>query len=294
MTIEQTRFFADGRQDDEQRWKIPISIATKSSANRSVFKILMNGRKEQTFLLKNLPPDEWIKLNVFSVGIYRVRYPTSMLSSLVSAIVDKSLSPQDRFNIQTDLYALARAGHVGYVEYLRLLRDGYKFETDLTVWKSIVRHLNEIRSNLEYAHIDSTRKLFQLYVCDLLSQIFSRLGWNSAKNESSLTPILRSLILTHIGANGELHVAAEAEKRFETIIENQENPSNIDPNLRSAIFLTVAKNGTQKTFENLKKVFAKKIEKKNSTRKSFFRLALFQRQKSRRTGSRSGGDVSLR
>jgi hypothetical protein len=65
LTIEQTRFLADGSTDDRLKWKIPISIGTQSSPSTSVYQLFMNGTKKQEFLLENLPETEWIKLNLF-------------------------------------------------------------------------------------------------------------------------------------------------------------------------------------------------------------------------------------
>lgn len=65
LTIEQTRFLADGTRDDRMKWKIPINICTKSSPNQSVHQVYLHGVKKQTFLLENIPETDWIKLNLF-------------------------------------------------------------------------------------------------------------------------------------------------------------------------------------------------------------------------------------
>ena len=65
LTIEQTRFLADGTRDDSLKWKIPINICTKSNPNESVHQLYLNGEKKQEFLLENIPETEWIKLNLF-------------------------------------------------------------------------------------------------------------------------------------------------------------------------------------------------------------------------------------
>jgi puromycin-sensitive aminopeptidase len=65
LTIEQTRFLADGSRDDRLTWKIPINICTKSYPNESVHQLYLNGEKSQEFLLENIPETDWIKLNLF-------------------------------------------------------------------------------------------------------------------------------------------------------------------------------------------------------------------------------------
>jgi aminopeptidase N len=170
-----------------------------------------------------------------------------MLEALTPGIHDHTLSPQDRFNIQTDVYALARAGRMGYVDYLKLLRYAYKHEDNLTVWKSILRQITDLNSIFDYANIDNTKKLFQKYVCDLLSNISNKLDWDPVPNEGLQTAMLRDLILIQMGINGHNKTRDEAHKRFY-------NHRLINPNIRAAIYLTLAKTGNQETFEQLKSV----------------------------------------
>ncbi len=65
LTIEQTRFLADGTKDDSLRWKIPINICTKSNPNENIHRLYLNGEQKQEFLLENIPENDWIKLNLF-------------------------------------------------------------------------------------------------------------------------------------------------------------------------------------------------------------------------------------
>jgi puromycin-sensitive aminopeptidase len=65
LTVEQTRFLADGTRNDSLKWKIPIDICTKSNPNESVHQLYLNGEKKREFLLENVPETDWIKLNLF-------------------------------------------------------------------------------------------------------------------------------------------------------------------------------------------------------------------------------------
>ncbi|CAF3083526.1 unnamed protein product [Rotaria socialis] len=257
ITIEQIRFLADGTKDDSLRWKIPIDICTKSSPNESVYQLYLNGEKKQEFLLEKIPSTDWIKLNLFSVGIYRVDYPQSMLEALTPGIDDQTLSPQDRFNIQADVFALARAGQKGYVDYLKLLRQAYKHEENLTVWKSILRQLSDLGSIFEYAYLNNTKLLYRSYVCDLLLNIYNKLTWDPLPNESSQAIILRSIILLHMGVNEHDKTRDEAAARFEKIFIHSNEDNFMDPNIRGAVYLTVAKTGNQRTFDQLKSLYMK-------------------------------------
>lgn len=177
-----------------------------------------------------------------------------MLDALTPGIHDHTLSPQDRFNIQTDVYALARAGRLAYVDYLKLLLYAYKHEDNLTVWKSILRQLSELSSIFDYAYLNDTKQLYQSYVTDLLENVYQDLGWTPLKNESTQLTILRSLILTHMGVNEHRDVSREAHRRFETFFHAKYHPDFLDPNIRAAIYLTVAKTGDRQIYDQLKSV----------------------------------------
>jgi hypothetical protein len=93
-----------------------------------------------------------------------------MLDAITPGIQDETFSPQGRLCIQTVVYALARSGHINYIDYLKLLHQAHKSESNLTVWKSILRQLTDLNSIFDYAYIDKRKKkLFQIYyICDLL------------------------------------------------------------------------------------------------------------------------------
>jgi tetratricopeptide (TPR) repeat protein len=176
-----------------------------------------------------------------------------MLDALTPGIQDQTLSPQDRFGIQTDVYALAHSGHINYVDYLKLLRQAYKHEDNLTVWKSILRQLTDLNSIFDYANMNNTKKLFRTYICHLLSNIYGKLEWERLPNEGSQAAMLRGLVLIQMGINGHNKTHDEAQKLFEKIL-NDDHQHAINPNTRAAIYLTVAKTGNQQTFEQLKSV----------------------------------------
>lgn len=176
-----------------------------------------------------------------------------MLDDLLPAIQEQTLSPQDRYNIQTDVFALARAGRISMVDYLQLLRQAYKHEENLTVWKSILRQLTELNSLFNFGALETTKKRFQQFICDLLLPIYSRLEWDPLPNEGSQAAMLRGLVLVQLGSNGHNRTFDEAKRRFERILRDA-NDHGINPNVRAAIYLSVAKRGDEKTFEQLKTV----------------------------------------
>lgn len=150
---------------------------------------------------------------------------------------------------------MVRSNYIHFVDYLKFLRHAYKNEDNLIVWKYILKPLTDLSSIFDYASIDNTKKLFQVYRCDLLSNIYDKLLWDPLPNENSQTAMLRGLILSQMGINGHNKTRDEAHERFEKLFtDNYLHHQSIDPNIRFAIYITVAKTGNAQTFEQLKLV----------------------------------------
>lgn len=215
-----------------------------------------------------------------------------MLEALVPSIQDQTLCPQDRYNIQTDVYALARAGQVDLVDFFKLLRHAYKHEDNLTVWKSILRQLSELSSIFNYATLETTTKLFQAFVCDLLSNIYNKLEWDPLPNEGHQAAMLRGYVLIQLVVSHHHRACDEARKRFEMILNDVVRHHSTNPNIRAAIYLSVAKTGNQQTFEQLKTVST--TPPVFSTISVCLLLALSKSRYTRGTCSSAGGTLSFR
>ena len=62
--------------------------------------------REQEFVLEDVDPKDWVKLNTGTTGFYRVEYDTSSLAALLPAIADGTMPELDRFGIANDMFAL--------------------------------------------------------------------------------------------------------------------------------------------------------------------------------------------
>ena len=135
VRLTQQRFLADGSEDiDRVQWKIPITIFTKSLKQQFLME-----QSEITITVENVSPNDWIKLNYHSLGLYRVQYPSDNLKRFREPITTKVFSPQDRLMIQDDLAAFCYAGYHSFDEYFQLLLS-YQDEDNFSVWKSISKN----------------------------------------------------------------------------------------------------------------------------------------------------------
>ncbi|CAG2185423.1 NPEPPS [Mytilus edulis] len=211
LSLSQEKFCADGKkQEGEQfKWMVPLSFCTASSPDKPVKKILLDSTTAEV-TLENVKPGEWVKVNCGTVGVYRVQYSSEMLQSLITGIKDCSIAPCDRLGIQSDLFALARAGLVSAVDVLKVA-EAYINETDYTVWSDLSLSLGT--QGLLIQSTDATDEM-KAYNRNLYSKVFQSLGWEAKENEGPLTAMLRDLVLAKLGRNQEQSVVMEAKKKF--------------------------------------------------------------------------------
>jgi hypothetical protein len=57
-----------------------------------------------------------------AIGVHHFHCFILTIKSLTARVQGETFPPQNRFGIQTVVYALARSGHIKYVDYSKLLR----------------------------------------------------------------------------------------------------------------------------------------------------------------------------
>ncbi|CAG2189323.1 NPEPPS [Mytilus edulis] len=250
LSLSQEKFCADGKkQEGEQfKWMVPLSFCTASSPDKPVKKILLDSTTAEV-TLENVKPGEWVKVNCGTVGVYRVQYSSEMLQSLITGIKDCSIAPCDRLGIQSDLFALARAGLVSAVDVLKVA-EAYINETDYTVWSDLSLSLGT--QGLLIQSTDATDEM-KAYNRNLYSKVFQSLGWEAKENEGPLTAMLRDLVLAKLGRNQEQSVVMEAKKKFLDFY----NGKPLSADLMDPVYVTVMSNGDEDMFNKMLELYDK-------------------------------------
>jgi hypothetical protein len=104
LKLTQKRFFSSGDNsiNDSTVWKIPVSIATKSTYPNIKSKFLFEtSTMEQN--LGQLDDEEWILLNPDAFNFHRTFYDNQLFNLLKDNI--KSLSSIDRLMFQNNTFA---------------------------------------------------------------------------------------------------------------------------------------------------------------------------------------------
>ncbi|KAJ7390104.1 hypothetical protein OS493_027136 [Desmophyllum pertusum] len=247
VNIKQNKFFADGVSQGSYHWQVPVSISSSANPCESVASTLLD-KASCIVTVNGVKPNQWVKLNPGQVGFYRVQYSPAMLELLLPAINDNSLPPRDRLGLQSDLFALCRAGLVAGPDVLKVV-EAFGNETNYTVWNDLISNLGGVGAILQYSDCYPS---FQAFSIKLFEPIGNKLGWDPVEGEGHLDALLRGLIIGRLGKYGHPAMLAEARQRFDAHCKGE---STIPADLRSAVYSTVLKHGDGGTLDSTMKLF---------------------------------------
>lgn len=251
LTLTQEKFCADINEPcgDGFQWMVPVTISTARFPSQVAERFLLDSKSAEV-TIEHVLQDDWVKVNPGTVGYYRVQYPPEMLSLFLPAIREQTLPPLDRLGLHDDLFALVRSGQVGSVEVLRLMKAFGPAERDYTVWSSLCSCLNKLSQLLA---LTESRELFNQFGRKLLEPVAEYVGWDAKPEETHLDVLLRSLILSRLGALEDEATLAEARQRFDAHVAGADAPLAAD--LRSPVYQNVMRRGDAATLETMLKMY---------------------------------------
>ncbi|XP_062591652.1 puromycin-sensitive aminopeptidase-like [Saccostrea cucullata] len=249
LTLTQEKFCADGVQpkDGSFSWMVPISISTSSQPDKPAVVTLLD-KPTIEVTVPNVKPKEWVKVNMESVGVYRVQYTSETLDKFIPAIKNKNLPPRDRLSLQSDLFALARAGMISTVDVLKVV-GSFVNEDNYTVWSDLASNLGQISILLQ--NTDGFED-FKAFNRRLFKPVAQTLGWDPKDGEGPLAAMLRDLALTRLGKYGDEETVSEAKKRFEAHVSGK---ALLPADLKTPVYITVMANGSEDDFNKMMKLY---------------------------------------
>tara|TARA_B100000029_G_scaffold516817_1_gene635143 strand:+ start:118544 stop:121126 length:2583 start_codon:yes stop_codon:yes gene_type:complete len=247
LSLHQQRFkyshILQTSDDDREHalWEIPISILDAQN-NVCHSSVMENESKE--IHIENISQYPWLKLNPEVSGFYRVLYSPEDWTKLKNPIAKGHLSPSDRLEVQNDAYALSRSGHLPVDVFLDIASI-YKNETDASVWSDLATNLKEIELLIsEKPYLGQYREFGK----NLFSSVASEVGWTPKTNDSHLTALLRSVVLSQSGGYGDPEAIGKAREFFNQYISN---PETVPADLRGIVFSLVAQNGDSTVYKQM-------------------------------------------
>ncbi|MEW6668303.1 MAG: M1 family metallopeptidase [Thermodesulfobacteriota bacterium] len=220
----------------EQVWLIPVAIRVFSpEGGSSVIQTLLDRRDMEVEIGREATS---YHVNAGQTGFYRVRYADGEnLHRLGRMAAAKRLSPEERWGLQNDLYALVKRGEVSLAEYLDFLVY-YDEEESFLPLTSIGDHLHHAflitRGDVRGRVLETGKKLAE--------KALERIGYDPDPGERHSTSILREQMLWHSALYGSRDALRFGGTRFGLLKAGQ----NIHPDLmRPAMQIGALQGGSQ-------------------------------------------------
>ncbi len=250
LTMSQKRFFSSSasaaKNTDATVWPIPLFMTTELGERQFDLMAKKSMTMPKPNLLQESEQSTWLKLNAREASLYRVRYEGSMLGALAAPVKEKTLPAADRLGIIRDLFVLAESGEAATTTALDMA-SLYKNETEYIVWVEVVTGLRTL-ANLLYG--SPSYKAFREYARSVVSDAALNIGWEQKAGESHDVTLLRPVLLGSASFFGDEQVIKEAGLRFRA---RETNP--IDPDLRGVVYATLAREGGEKEYAMLLKMY---------------------------------------
>jgi tricorn protease interacting factor F2/3 len=232
--------------DSDQNWQVPITIRFFSNAAESErITFLMNSARHEIELPEQA---DAYKLNDQQTGFYIVRYQDNEnLNALGRRVGDQSLSPEDRWGLQNDLFSLCKRGDIPFTEYLDFLTF-YQHENAFLP-------LVSISNNLQHAYLvlgaENKEKISSM-VRRWFEKILQQIGFEPDPDEKHTTAILREQLLWHAALSGSENAIEFAGDQYMGWMQHKP----VHPDIMKSVLQIAALNGNEKTFEQLDQRFA--------------------------------------
>ncbi len=237
--ITQNRFRLLDRGADKTTWLVPVNISYPPVQKEA--SILMKGREAKI----EGSGKGHIKLNVGQKGFYRTMYTQEMLDNLGELIKGGELSGLDGWGIENDLYAVTKKNMRTLNEYLDFV-EKYCFAAKYPLNVGVLSHLRGLYG-LFYDYDESIFEKVRVLLKGYSAEIIKQVGWKKTDDESSTTTLIRNAAIMGSGLSGEKTTVNKAKKLF----GEHEKGSQLDPNIRSAIYGLVAWSGNRETYNML-------------------------------------------
>ncbi|XP_018799750.1 PREDICTED: aminopeptidase N [Bactrocera latifrons] len=233
FTVKQEAFYEDTNTKSDQTWYIPFNYAHKANPDH-------RNTTASHFLLKvkeievhdnDLAADDWLLLNKQSTGFYRINYDEQNWKLLSEALQTQTFKfdPRNRAQLIFDAYKFSSTGRLSQDIFLNLLQylpneDQYAPWT--TVYSVIVTFNTYLNGDADY-------KNFQLFIRELVSNIYEKLGINDVSGEHHLTKSVRSIAINLACMAGIESCLQETNNKLKELINNG---VAIEPNLQRQIY----------------------------------------------------------
>ncbi len=238
LRLSQERFTYLPNEFD-QKWQIPINICLflKDGTIRQISLLL--SESEQTVDVE----DDVLayKVNDRQTGFYRVMYRNAEnIIELGKLVQHKLVSPEDRWGIQNDMYAMVKSGRSPLGTYLEFIENYDREDAYLP--------LASIAENLYSAYItvnsDDKEKIAATAV-PKLEALLSRIGYDPTPEEDHPTALLRDQVIWDAALYGSDASRDFVRRQFTAL----KNGDPVHPDIMKSVLQAGALDGDEEAFE---------------------------------------------
>jgi len=227
-------------------WMIPVNVRVFDEEG---------GSREVTTLLDGPAAELDIgtdavayKVNSGQTGFYRVKYDDrDNLEHLGRRVSDKTLSPEDRWGIQNDLFAFAKSGTIAVQDYLEFLSH-YGEEDAFLPLAGIAGNLFQTYLVMEGDRQEKAASLGR----DLIEKLLARIGYKPDPEENHTTSMLRDQVILPAVIYGLDNVADFAAREFDASTRGKP----VHPDIMKSIMQVGAWTGAEGAFDWFKQRLA--------------------------------------
>jgi aminopeptidase N len=242
ITVDQQRYYSDRTKFNapgDQVWQIPICL--KGSASSAPECGLVT-KKEALLTLPGC--STWVLANANATGYYRTGYQPEAVKALASDAENK-LSPAERIVVQDDIWASVRVGREPVGDYLAFVQ-GLQADRNRAVLDDVLGHLSYIG---QYLANDSDRESYRAWLRQLLTPVFTEVGWEPKPGESDEQKSLRGRLVSVLGYDArDPQVLAQAREIADKFMAD---PTSVDREVAGGAFTLAALNGDQAFYDRL-------------------------------------------
>jgi aminopeptidase N len=241
INVDQRRFYNDREKfqaANDQLWQVPMCLKSSSGAQ----KCELLTKRQATFTLPGC--STWVLGNAGATGYYRVGYQPDAVRALAAAAETK-LSPAERIDLQTDIWASVRIGREPVGDYLAFAQ-GLGADRNRAVLDDVLQRLDYIG---KYLVTDNDRESYQAWLRQYLTPILKDVGGEAKGGESDEQRTLRARLFQALGYDArDPDVLAKAHQIADQALEN---PASVDREMAAGAFALAALKGDQALYDRL-------------------------------------------
>ena len=238
LKLNQQRFTYLPNESD-QIWMIPVTVnlLSKTGETRKL-SVLMDEAAKAVEIDDDVVA---YKVNDRQTGFYRVQYDDAdNLVELGRQVQAKAMSPEDRWGLQNDFYALVKSGDASLAEYLKFL-SAYRQE-------DAYLPLVSIADNLFGAYLvmdEDQRGQISSTAAPWFETILHDIGYEPVQSEKHTTSLLRDKFIWTATFFGSKSTLEFAQGRFKVLMKG----TDIHPDIMKSVLQVGAYTGNYRVYD---------------------------------------------